>query len=231
MILGLLFFDLAEIRSATTPGNLSSNSVAPLILSGKQPSRPAGTYSPGIADLIALLDAKVDEGVILAFIQNSSTAYNPEATELIALRDHGTSTEILTALLHHGAELRLQMAQSQGGATSTPSPAYDQTLETSSPTYPYGYPESDDVASPNTYYSLSWPWLCPVPVYHRPRPSGSREGGDPVTRVGGSSPGEANGAASVAQAPGSASIPNPRHPNAVPSHDSTGHRARGARSR
>ena len=51
--------------------------------------------------------------------------YNPEATELIALKDHGASTETLVALLHHGDELRLQLAQAQSPANPPPAaPAY-----------------------------------------------------------------------------------------------------------
>ena len=121
MFFTALVFGLAQAALAVTP----TTTVPPLILSGRQSTRPPGTYSAGIADIIKLLDAKVDAPVILAYIQNSPIPYNPEATELIALKDHGASTETLVALLHHGDELRLQLAHAQSAANPPPAaPAY-----------------------------------------------------------------------------------------------------------
>ena len=50
--------------------------------------------SPGVADIVKMVDAKVDPEVIKTYIQNSPTAYNPSATEIIALRDHGVGPDI-----------------------------------------------------------------------------------------------------------------------------------------
>src|SRR5208283_44014 len=89
---GMLFiavvFSLAQAALAVT----ATTNAAPLIISGRQSARPAGTYSAGITEIIKMLDANIDAQVILAYIQNSPIAYNPEATELIALKDHGAST-------------------------------------------------------------------------------------------------------------------------------------------
>ena len=52
----------------TAPGN-PGEAVPPLIISGRQ-SAP-GTYSAGIAELIKMLDAKLDSQVIVAYLQNS----------------------------------------------------------------------------------------------------------------------------------------------------------------
>jgi hypothetical protein len=174
-----------------------------------------------------MLSANVDTGVILTYIQNSAIPYNPEASELIALRNHGAATEVLTALLHRGDEVRVQIAQSLSFTNSTSAPlSYDESLETPYPTYPYGYPEPDDAASPNTYYSLSWPWLCPSPVYHRARPVWSGEGGgheghfDPA-------PYEEKSKAASSVAP---AVPE-QHANAVALHARGIHKAKGGRSR
>ena len=122
MLFTAVVFGLAQAALAATP----TTTVPPLILSGRQSARPAGTYSAGIAEIIKMLDAKVDAPVILAYIQNSPIPYNPEATELIALKEHGASTEMLMALLHHGDELRLQLAQAQSAVNPPPAaPAYD----------------------------------------------------------------------------------------------------------
>jgi hypothetical protein len=227
VILTILFLDTAQLPAATT----SSNGIAPLILSGKQTMRAPGTYSPGINEVIAMLDANVDPGVILAFIQSSVIAYSPDATELIALTEHGASTEVLKALLHHGDEMRLRMAQSQSGPGAVPSVVtYKETPETLTLTYPYGYPESDDVASPNTYYSFDGPWLCPIPVYHRPRPSGSPQESDAESRMDGTTVDEPKADDPTTQGAVSASVPGEKHTSQVPSHVIIWHSRRGGRS-
>lgn len=150
MVLGLAHEALAVIPTTT---------VAPLIISGRQSARPAGTYSAGIAEIIKLLDAKIDAQVILAYIQTSPIPYNPDAAELIALREHGASTEMLTALLHHGDELRLQLAQAQSAVNPQPAaPAYDYAPEGAYPAYPCGYPDSSCAPYPATYYSYAYGW-------------------------------------------------------------------------
>ena len=148
---GMLFttvaIGLAQAALAATP----TTTVPPLILSGRQSARPAGTYSAGIADIIKLLDAKVDAPVLLAYIQNSAIPYNPEATELIALKEHGASTETLVALLHRGDELRLQLAQAQSAANPPPAaPAYDYAPQAAYPAYPYGSADTSDAPYPAT---------------------------------------------------------------------------------
>src|SRR5438067_13277482 len=63
-------------------------------------------FSPGIAEILKMADAKVDVGVIKAYIRNSPTAYNPTANEIVVLKERGLSDEILTAMLQRGGELR-----------------------------------------------------------------------------------------------------------------------------
>ncbi len=152
-----MVFGLAQAALAATP----TTAAAPLILSGRQSARPAGSYSAGIADIMKMLDAKVEAPVILAYIQNSPVSYNPEATELIALKDHGASTETLVALLHHGDELRLQLAPGQSPANPPPAgPAYTYPPAAAYLPYPYGY---DTDASDAPYsatddsYASGWP--------------------------------------------------------------------------
>ena len=64
----------------------------------------AARFSAGVGDILKMVDAKVDAEVIKAYVKNSPTAYNPSATEIIALKDRGVGPEILTALLQRGAE-------------------------------------------------------------------------------------------------------------------------------
>jgi hypothetical protein len=54
--------------------------------------------SPGLAEIIRLAQAHVDEGVILAYIQNSGQAYAPTAEEILYLSDLGLPQNVIAAL-------------------------------------------------------------------------------------------------------------------------------------
>jgi hypothetical protein len=138
---------------------------------------PAPRYSPGVVDIVKLVDAKVDAEVIKTYIKNSPTAYNPNASELIALKDRGVAPEILTAMLQRGAEVRAQgmqpgqvaaspvAPQVNPGAVAPYAPAYDYGAQPVYPNYGYSYPVNSyaypayDYAYPGYSYGYWWPPL------------------------------------------------------------------------
>jgi len=73
----MLFIALVAGLALEAPAVGPATNVAPLIISGRQSAHPAGTYSAGIAEIIKMLEAKVDAQVILAYIQYSAIPYNP----------------------------------------------------------------------------------------------------------------------------------------------------------
>src|SRR5256885_16893798 len=109
--------------------------------------------SPGVSDVLKMVDAKIDADVITAYIHSSRIPYSPSVNEIIELKQRGVSSVILTAMLQHGGELRAQMAQVNstvpapnpypGTATPYPAtPAYDygaQPVYSYDP-YAYSYP-------------------------------------------------------------------------------------------
>ena len=123
---------------------------------------PVARFSPGVADIVKMVDAKVDPEVVKTYIQNSPTAYNPSATEIIALKDHGVGSDILTAMLQHGAEVRTQAVRAAAGAGNLPAPqapagmanpyapAYDYDTQPVYPSYAYTYPGAS--------YAYPWYW-------------------------------------------------------------------------
>jgi hypothetical protein len=155
-----LFF-LVNTSPATTAVATTSppadSAVPPLILSGRQSARPPGTYSAGVTEIMRMLDAKVDEQVILAYIENSSMRYDPEATELIALKQHGASTTILTALLHHGDHW--QSPAPAAPTTSSPqpvAPAYFYAPAMMPPNQPVDDLAFDEEPSPDVSYGVGF---------------------------------------------------------------------------
>ena len=96
--------------------SMAINAVSPETGGAQSDAKAAQTvstprYSPGVADIVKLADAKVDAQVIKTYIKNSPTAYNPNASEIIALKDRGVAPEILAAMLQRGAEVRAQGTQ------------------------------------------------------------------------------------------------------------------------
>jgi hypothetical protein len=78
-------------------------------------------FSPGVRDVLKMLDAKVEVSIVQTYIKNSQTAYNLSATEIIALKRRGVPDEVIANLIQHGAEVRVQMAQAaQANAPLTP---------------------------------------------------------------------------------------------------------------
>src|SRR6266568_860276 len=80
-------------------------------------------YSPGIGEILKMVDAKVDVTVVKAYIKNSPTAYNPNANEIIALKQRGMGDDIITALIQRGGEVRAQAMQGGAMAPAAAAPA------------------------------------------------------------------------------------------------------------
>src|SRR5438067_4494312 len=103
-------------------------------------------YSPGIPDILKMVDAKVDVGIITAYIRNAPVAYNPSANEIILLKERGVGDEIITAIIQRGGELRAPTAQSQPSPTVT------------APSVPYGNAPAYDYGAPSAYpYADGYP--------------------------------------------------------------------------
>src|SRR5690242_11364506 len=82
---------------------------------------PRVNFSRGVQDVLKMLDAKVDPGVIKAYIRNANIAFNPTATEIIALKQRDVPDEVITAMIQRGAEVRMQLAQAgQSAQPGTP---------------------------------------------------------------------------------------------------------------
>ena len=145
------------------------NSVTPA-----SPTTPAARFSPGVADIVKLVDAKVDLEVIKTYIKSSPTAYNPSATEIIALKDQGVGPEILTAMLQRGAEVCAQSmrvapaaAPLYPGAVNPnypPAQAYNYGPQPVYANYAPSYPAYSDTYPADMYdypaynYGYSWPY-------------------------------------------------------------------------
>ena len=133
----------------------------------------------GLDEIVKLSQARLDESVILAFIEHSQTAYNPTAQDIVQLRELGVSSQIITALMRHGGALRQTARESQeqvqaeraaAVAAATTPPACQTTAVSRAPVstvtyigYPryYSYPaNSYGWYAPGYYYPRSFAYGC-----------------------------------------------------------------------
>src|SRR6266566_3053798 len=130
-----LFYSVASALevTGTASAGLNSNGAAQGALS-------LG-YSQGIGEILKMVDAKVDVTVIKAYIKNSPTAYNPNANEIIALKQRGMGDDVITALIQRGGEVRAQAMQGGAMAPAATAPAipYGNTGAYDYGTQPYPY--------------------------------------------------------------------------------------------
>ena len=98
---------------------LACATMAGVARSGAASADVPAEYSAGVADIVRMVEAKVDMEVIKAYIRSAPIAYSPKATEIIALKERGVPSEVMLALLQRGAEVRAQMASGGGAAAAS----------------------------------------------------------------------------------------------------------------
>jgi hypothetical protein len=134
----------------------------PLILSGKS-LRPDGEkISAFVTEVIRLLDAKLDAAVIKAYIGNTAITYNPSATELIVLQQHGAGADTLIALMQRAAEAG---ARTSPALPTAPSAAFVPVYRYAPQMVYQAAPEND--ASPGeASYPTNYEASAGSPVYY-----------------------------------------------------------------
>jgi hypothetical protein len=157
----------AEPPDAPPLETLTEAPVEPISTNTPVPSKIHLTTSA--AELVKLANSGVDEGVMLAYVTNSSSTFNLSAEEIIYLNDIGVPSPVVTAMIQRDQALK-------GSATSTlaataPPPVQTAPAPVPAPTpgdvAPQGYnqpppyptepppPVEQDVSYPEFYDSLA----------------------------------------------------------------------------
>ncbi|MFO1497300.1 MAG: hypothetical protein U1G07_02700 [Verrucomicrobiota bacterium] len=131
---------------------------------------PWGVYSPGVADVLRLVEAKVNSGIVKAYIQNAPVAYNLTAQEIISLKDKGVSEDVVLAMLSRGGQLRAEASRVQPPAPIYGQPSVATETPVNLPHYqaaPVTYVVPEQAAQPSYYYwySYSYPYYYPAYSY------------------------------------------------------------------
>ena len=95
---------IAPTASTTTNANDSkAGKIEPKDVTAAA-SRAASRVS--LADVLKMVEAGVSPDVIRAFLENSSSAYDPNASDLIVLKTNGVPDSVTTAMMKRAAEIK-----------------------------------------------------------------------------------------------------------------------------
>jgi hypothetical protein len=124
---GALLSALLVLRVAAqdNQGTTSSAGTATAaVASGADAAKPAAVASKtpvasaAVADIQKLLDAGVSKDIVKAYVEKTLAGYQPSATDLIALKQHGVTDDITTALLQRTAETGTAAAAGNAGTVA-----------------------------------------------------------------------------------------------------------------
>lgn len=167
---GTLFISLARAQDAVPATPAESTS--------QLPAQAAPAFSGRVNDVVTMVQSGVDESVVLTYIKASPGPFQPDANEIVKVRDAGVSPTVINAMLQRGNELR--QADTQNQATQVASTTYNQPttqIVYASPTPAYVEPVYVEPApvstvvyigggySYATHQRLSPYWTFPRPSY------------------------------------------------------------------
>jgi hypothetical protein len=75
-------------------------------MSTSKPLPPSVRPTAPVAELSKLADSGVEEGVMLAFVTNSTSTFNLGAEEIIYLNDIGVPSAVVTAMIQRDQTVR-----------------------------------------------------------------------------------------------------------------------------
>jgi len=78
------------------------------------------TLPPALAEVVKLANAGLGDAVVLAYVTNSTSFYNPSSDNILQLKNQGVSPQVISAILGHDAALH--------GNNPVPQPDYSQKL-------------------------------------------------------------------------------------------------------
>ena len=116
-------------------------------------SQPAPQLSYGVPQVLQLVQAKVSDGIIVSYIQNSGTIYSLKADEIVYLKQAGVSDPVLNAMLAQRSRLT---GSTEPAATTASSPAASVQTDTPAPT-PAELPAPTTPAPAVTYVQTAPP--------------------------------------------------------------------------
>lgn len=131
-------------------------------------SAPAPELFYGVPQILKLVQAKVSDDTIIAYIRNSGNGYPLNADQIIYLRQQGVSDAVLTVMLNQPRTGALPKPTTLAPVTSS---AYAEQVPTATVapqvTYVQSVPDTVYYSQPYYYYYYpSCAWYPPVTYYY-----------------------------------------------------------------
>jgi hypothetical protein len=79
---------------------------SPTVVAMLQKASSSSQLAPALEEVVKLTKARVPDSVTLAYIQSSPTVYSLDAQDILRLNEQGVSSQVVTAMIQHGDELR-----------------------------------------------------------------------------------------------------------------------------
>jgi len=126
----------ADTPEPTAEVDLADAVVQPL--SAERPLPPGVKPTAPVAEVIRLAESGVDEGVMLAFVTNSVSAFNLTADDIIYLNDIGVPASVVTAMIQRdqalqGVSTNVPPAMIAGPTATAPTNQYAPVPEMAAP--------------------------------------------------------------------------------------------------
>ena len=129
----------AQDRLQLLPNRPGSGSATPLSSAARENTNtttkpvPPGAYvSPWLMDVIRLAQSRIDDSIILTFIDSAGT-FNLDPDQIIYLRDSGVSAEVITTLIQHDLEITSGLRQMPTSPSASPSAIHWNFARSESP--------------------------------------------------------------------------------------------------
>jgi hypothetical protein len=166
-----------KIKNSNCFGLIAAVAVLPLLSAYAQetpaPVAPAApvvgaapaNFSPGVAEVVKLAQSSIGEDVVVAYVKNAQARYNLSANDIVALKNAGLSSPVISAMLNHDQSLRNQPAPaSYEQKVYAPAPANPPSAIPNAPTVSPAptVPPAPTVAAPSS---------IPMPTTPPPAPT------------------------------------------------------------
>ncbi len=109
--------------------------------------------TPAVSEVIQLAQSGVDEGVMLAFVANSSGTFNLRADEIIYLNDIGIPGNVVTAMIGRDEQLKQLSVSGMTTAAPPPGPTADQAPAMADAPPPYAAAPAPPADYPTESYA------------------------------------------------------------------------------
>ena len=107
-----------------------------------------------VAQVVRLIQAGVDQSIILTYVTNSGSTFNLDSDKIIYLRDLGLPNEVINAMMQRDLFLQQQMPATPPPAQPAPTPPPETTDQPPAP--PEGPPPTE--VTVNNFYDTLTPY-------------------------------------------------------------------------